>query len=124
MEPQIISSRFGGITLLVEGKPVEYSHDILIRLGGAVEKRKKKLSRQVYGTSHTISLAEAQHIYQEGAELLLIGAGKFKRVALSPEAAAFFQERGLAVRLERSARAVKSWNALTGPVLGLFHITC
>jgi hypothetical protein len=30
---------------------------VLIRLGGKVAKRKKKLSKAVYGTSHTISLA-------------------------------------------------------------------
>jgi hypothetical protein len=66
-----------------------YEHDVLIRLGGKVEKRKKKLSKAVYGTSHTISLAEAKHVYQKGAARLLIGAGQHGTVALSQEAAAY-----------------------------------
>ena len=36
-------------------------HDIVIRLNGKIKKRKKKLSKQQYGTSHTVSLAEAEN---------------------------------------------------------------
>lgn len=33
---------------------------MLIRLDGKVKKRKKKLSKAVYGTSHLVSLEEAK----------------------------------------------------------------
>jgi hypothetical protein len=62
MQPRIDRTRFGSVT--IDGKL--YEHDVLIRLGGELEKRKKKLSKAVYGTSHTISLAEARHVYQQG----------------------------------------------------------
>jgi hypothetical protein len=62
MQPRIDRTRFGSVT--IDGKV--YEHDVLIRLGGALEKRKKKLSKAIYGTSHIISLAEARHIYQRG----------------------------------------------------------
>src|SRR5215211_7509716 len=62
MQPRIDRTQFGSIT--IDGKVFE--HDALIRLGGQVEKRKKKLSKAVYGTSHTVSLAEAKHVYQKG----------------------------------------------------------
>jgi len=52
---KIDSTEFGSIT--IDG--TLYSHDILIRLSGEVVKRKKKLSKKYYGTSHTISLEEA-----------------------------------------------------------------
>jgi hypothetical protein len=46
MEPRIDETQFGSVT--IDGKVFE--HDVLIRLGGKVEKRKKKLSKAVYGT--------------------------------------------------------------------------
>ncbi len=61
MAPVINDSSFGSIT--VEG--VVYDHDIIITLEGKVKKRKKKLSKVVYGTSHTISRDEANYVYQE-----------------------------------------------------------
>jgi hypothetical protein len=78
MRPRIEGTRFGSVT--IDG--TVYEHDVLIRLGGKVEKRKKKLSKAVYGTSHTISLVEARHVYQKGAARLLIGAGQYDTVAL------------------------------------------
>ena len=62
MEPRIDETQFGSVT--IDGRVFE--HDVLIRLGGKVEKRNKKLSKAVYGTSHTISLAEARHVHQKG----------------------------------------------------------
>ena len=55
----------------------------MIRLSGKVKKRKKKLSKEQYGTSHTVSLAEAEHIFDEGAERLIIGSGQQGNVKLS-----------------------------------------
>jgi len=62
MQPRIDRTQFGSVT--IDGKV--YEHDVLIRLSGQIKKRKKKLSKAVYGTSHTISLAEAKHLYQQG----------------------------------------------------------
>ena len=52
MRPHLDGTGFGWIE--IEG--VRHGNDVLIRLDGTVEKRKKKLSKQIYGTSHTISL--------------------------------------------------------------------
>lgn len=100
------------------------SHDILIRLDGQVTKRKKKLSKEVYGTSHTISLAEAEYIFEDGAELLIIDAGRFGKVRLSPEAADYFQEKNCRVDIFTTPKAIKTWNDSAGKLIGLFHITC
>lgn len=120
MKPKLNGTGFGWID--VEGERI--SHDILINLDGEVSKRKKKLSKEIYGTSHTLSLAEAKYIYQEGAEGLLIGAGQFDRVRLSPEADAFFEEKACPVTLKTTPQAIKAWNHAEGKLLGLFHITC
>lgn len=120
MKPGIDSNRFGTIT--IDGE--SYDHDVLIRLDGTVHKRKKKLSKEVYGTSHMISIHEAEHIYEPGAELLLVGAGKFNRVKLSEEAAAFFYKQQVRVVLLPTSKACNKWNEMQGNVIGLFHITC
>ncbi len=124
MEPIIESTRFGSMTLVEDGERIEYDHDILIRLDGKVHKRNKKLSKRVYGTSHTISEAEAEHIYQQGVEKLLIGTGQFGLVQLSDEADRFFQGRGVATELRPTPEAMQLWNEMQGRVIALFHVTC
>ena len=67
MRPRIEATSFGSIT--IEGQ--EIGNDVIMRLDGSVQKRKKKLSKKVNGTSHTISLDEARHVFEEGAEVLI-----------------------------------------------------
>jgi len=86
--------------------------------------RKKKLSKEVFGTSHVISLAEAEHVYEEGAQQIIIGTGQSSMVKLSEEAAAFFQQKGCAVELLPTPEAIDQWNKVVCPTIGLFHITC
>jgi hypothetical protein len=120
MKPRIDRTRFGSVT--IEGKA--FDHDVLIRLGGTVAKRKKQLSKAVYGTSHTISLAEAKHVYQQGAERLIIGGGQSGMVALSDEAAAYFEWHNCQVELLPTPEAIWVWNEAVGAVIGLLHVTC
>jgi hypothetical protein len=120
MKPPISETRFGSIT--VGGETLE--HDILIRLDGRVRKRKRKLSKAVYGTSHVISLEEAKHVYQKGAGLLIVGTGQEGCVELSKEAAAYFKKKGCAVELAKTPEAAERWNGAAGAVIGLFHVTC
>jgi hypothetical protein len=120
MQPRIDRTQFGSVT--IDG--TVYEHDVLIRLGGKVEKRKKKLSKAVYGTSHTISLAEARHVYQKDAARLLIGAGQYGSVVLSQEAAAYLKRHGCQVELWSTPEVIPVWNQAEGAVIGLLHVTC
>ncbi len=120
MKPKIQSTAFGSIT--IDGE--EYPHDVLIRLDGKVQKRKKKLSKEVYGTSHILSLAEAKHIYEEGVATLLIGAGQEGQVRLSEEAREYFASKDVRVVLAATPQAVRLWNEASGETIGLFHVTC
>ncbi|MBC8444591.1 MAG: hypothetical protein H8D77_00550 [Chloroflexi bacterium] len=120
MEPQIKVIRFGMVK--AGGKTVK--HDILIGLDGEVRKRKKRLSKEVYGTSHTISLAEARAILEEGADTLIIGTGHFDRVRLSREAEEYLAKEHCAVEMLPTRKAAKHWNRSKGNVIGVFHITC
>ena len=120
MRPRIDRTEFGSITIEEE----VLDHDVVIRLNGKVKKRKKKLSKAVYGTSHTISLDEAKHIYEKGAEQLIVGAGQYGNVILSDEAAAYFEGKKCQVKLLPTPEAIRIWNKTDRAVIGLFHVTC
>ncbi len=120
MKPRIDATQFGSITIRGQRIP----HDVIIRLDGEVKKRKKKLSKRVYGTSHRISLAEAQYVFDDGAKLLIIGTGQQGLVRLDDESSAFLKVQGCEVQLLRTPDAIHAWNKAEGKVIGLFHVTC
>ncbi len=120
MKPKIDETKFGSITIGGE----EYEHDIVIRLNGRVEKRKKKLSKEIFGTSHVISLAEAEYVYEDGARSIIVGSGQSGMAKLSPEAADFFKTMNCAVWLLPTPDAIRCWNDTQGAAVGLFHVTC
>jgi len=120
VKPVINETSFGSIA--VEGQ--HYEHDIIITLEGRVKKRRKKLSRAIYGTSHTISLPEIEYVYQDHAEGILIGSGQYGMVSLSEEASAFLERKNCKVLLKKTGEAIEVWNGAGGRWIGLFHITC
>jgi hypothetical protein len=93
-------------------------------LKGNVVARKKRLSREVLGTSHIISLAETQFVYEEGASKVIIGTDQSGMVKLSDEAAEFFQHIECHFVLIPRPESIQVWNEAKGSCLGLFHITC
>lgn len=120
MKPKIDSTKFGAITIAGE----TFEHDVIIRLSGEVEKRKKKLSKAIYGTSHLISVDEAKYVYEDGAERLIIGAGQSGMAKLSGEATDYFARKHCQVELLPTPEAIRAWNDAHGAVIGLFHVTC
>jgi len=120
MKPHIEGSNFGSITINGE----TYDHDVVIRLNGEIKKRKKKLSKVVYGTSHKVSIQEAEYIFQEDADRIIIGTGQYGALNLSDEATKFFNEIGCKVDLIPTPDAINKWNKTEGKLVGMFHITC
>lgn len=120
MRPKINRTDFGSITL--DGKTIEY--DIIIRLSGKTEKRKKKLSKKIFGTSHIISLEEAKFVFEAGLKNLIIGTGQYGIVTLSDEASDYFERKNVKVVLYPTPKAIHEWNKSKGQYAGLFHVTC
>jgi hypothetical protein len=116
----IDGTEFGSIT--IDGKT--YDHDVVIRLSGKVEKRRKKLSKAEYGTSHIISKAEAKAIFEDGCDVLIIGSGQEGNVRLSPEASAYFDKKGCRITLLPTPDAISTFNRSRGRKIGLMHVTC
>lgn len=117
---KIDSTNFGSIT--IDGKTYEY--DVIIRLSGEIVKRKKKLSKKYYGSSHTISKDEAKFVYEDGCRRLILGTGQDDNVRLSMEAAEYFEEKGCKVIAQPTPDAIDTFNHSKKEKIGLFHVTC
>jgi hypothetical protein len=117
---KIDKTEFGSIT--VAGKT--YEHDVVIRLSNKVVRRKKKLSKRLYGTSHTISEDEARFVFEKGCTELILGTGQYGNAGLSLEAAAFLKKKGCKVTAKPTPKAIKIYNLTRNPKVGLFHVTC
>ena len=118
---KIERTEFGSIT--IDG--TAYEHDVLIRASGKVRKRKKKLSKNYYGTSHTVSREEAEFVYEKGCKELILGTGQSGNLHLSPEASEFFAEKRCEVIAQPTAEAIRTFNqSKTEKKIGLFHVTC
>ena len=116
----IDATEFGSIT--IDGKT--YAHDVIIRLSGKVEKRRKRLSKEEYGTSHIISKEEAKFVFEDGCDLLIVGAGQQGNVRLSPEASEYFDKKHCRVLLQPTPEAIRAFNQSPEKKIGLMHVTC
>lgn len=116
----IDATEFGSIT--VDGKT--YEHDVIIRLSGKVEKRRKRLSKEKYGTSHIISKAEAKFVFEDGCDLLIVGAGQDGNVRLSPEASEYFDKKHCRVLTQPTPEALQAFNQSRDRKIALMHVTC
>ena len=117
---RIDRSEFGSIT--VDGKA--YDHDVMINLSGKVSKRRKKLSKQEYGTSHVVSKAEAKAVFEKGCDVIIIGSGQEGNVHLSPEAEDYFAKKRCKVLLQPTQKAIRSFNRSAKRKIALMHVTC
>ena len=109
---KIESTTFGAIT--IDG--TTYQHDVVVRLSGEVVRRKKKLSKKLYGTSHVLSKDEAKFLFEKGCDQVVIGSGQMGNVHLSPDAEAYFERKGCVVLLKVNRSRARR--------IGLFHVTC
>jgi hypothetical protein len=117
---RIDSTEFGTVT--IDAKT--YEHDVIIRLSGKVEKRRKRLSKEKYGTSHIVSKEEAKFVFENGCEVLIVGAGQDGNVRLSPEASAYFDKKRCRVILQPTPEAIVSFNRSRDKKIALIHVTC
>ncbi len=120
MKPFIHHTSFGSITI----DDHTHDYDVLIHSNGKIEKRKKKLSKRVYGTSHTLSLDEAEYIYEDGIHKIIIGCGQYGALELSEKAEEFFRRNKVSIILKKTPKAIQEFNRSIESCIGLFHVTC
>lgn len=120
MKPNIHSTSFGSITIDNQ----TYDYDVIIRFNGEIKKRNKKLSKKVYGTSHTLSLEEAEYIYEDGIHKIIIGCGQYGALELSEKAEEFFRRNKVSIILKKTPKAIQEFNKSEELCTGMFHVTC
>ena len=117
---EIERTTFGTIT--IDGKT--YEHDVIIRLSGEVARRKKKLSKKYYGTSHVLSKDEAKFIYEDGCEQLILGSARWAMCTYRRKLRRIFAKKGCTVLLQPTPKAIHTFNNSHAKKIGLFHVTC
>ena len=120
MEPKINGTSFGSIIIDHE----IFDYDVVISIDGKVNKRKKKLSKVVYGTSHRVSDGEISDIYDQDAEIVLVGSGQYGLLELSDKAKYFLESQGCSFEVLPTPEAIDYWNSNEGKIVAMFHVTC
>ena len=118
--PIIDGVDFGSV--IVGGKKI--ASDLSIRADGKVRERKKGPTREQYGTSHLVGLAELGRLCQGGPHTLIIGSGFQGRLGLAPEGEAFLREAGVEYELLPTPQAAARYGEIDGPKALLLHVTC
>src|SRR5258706_14991766 len=97
---KIDSTICGAIT--IDGKT--YEHDVVVRLSGEVVKRKKKLSKKLYGTSHVLSKDEAKFSLREGVRPGCHRLGSDGQRASVSGGGSLFRKKALRGRVDADTR--------------------
>jgi len=118
--PEIASTSFGQITVGAK----TYGHDIYLLADGKVKKRKKRLAKAAYGTSHRIGPDELERVCQGGPEVLFIGTGQYGAVKLTEEGREFLRQRGVECCALATPQAIGAYNDCRQPKAALIHVTC
>ncbi len=101
-----------------------FDRDIYVYVSGKVKKRKKSLSRQHYGTAHSLGPKELEKVCTGGPEILFVGTGREGRMELTDEARRFLEQRAIQVEALPTPEAVEAFNASKRRKAALFHVTC
>lgn len=80
------------------------------------------------GTHHApgIQVADFRELLDNGAEVLVLSRGVWKRLLVSPKAREYLAQRAIEHEILQTEEAVRRYNQLAAerPVGGLFHSTC
>jgi len=117
MKPIIKSKKIGSIS--INNQQIDY--DIFINIEGLVMKREPDSNREIDYLE--LTLAEANELYDPGANEMIIGSGEKSQLRLSNEATDFFEEKKCKIKLLPTQEAITYWNRYEGHAIGLFHIT-
>jgi hypothetical protein len=118
--PSIAETSFGRITIGGE----TYDHDVYVLADGAVKKRKKKLAKAAYGTSHKIGPDELRRLCKHGPEVVFIGTGQYGVAELTPEGEAYLRGHVAEWHVLPTPQLAEAYNACDSPKAALIHVTC
>jgi hypothetical protein len=96
---------------------------VVIRLSGEVVKRKKKLSKKYYGTSHILSKDEAEFVFEGDASSSFSVRARWAMCIYRRKLRLISRKR--AARLQPTPASIGVFNrSHAKKKIGLFHVTC
>jgi hypothetical protein len=107
---------------VVGGK--EIATDLYIRADGELRRRKKKIARQRYGSSHILGPEELEKVTKGGPRTVIIGAGFSSMVHLTQEAEAYLRSLGVQWEVLPTPEAAEAFNRAPGRKALFMHVTC
>lgn len=121
--PEYPTVEYGGFgSVKLDGQV--YTGDIYIRADAKVKKRKKRIAKAVYGTSHKLGPAELVRVCKGRPELLIVGAGRDGMLALESAGEEYLRARGIEFVVKPSGEAAEAFNAARRRRALLMHVTC
>lgn len=112
--PNIESTSFGSI--VVDGKV--YSYDIIILPNGEIKRRPLPKG------THVVCLEELEEIIKEKPKVIIIGTGQFGIAKVEEKVKEKAKAEGIKLIVERTPKAIISFNEIREKKAGLFHLTC
>ncbi|MDP3093528.1 MAG: MTH938/NDUFAF3 family protein [bacterium] len=119
--PKIDSVDFGSI--VIDGKKY---HQVLI-VGSEVLERDYKRLEELFGTSHKIGDWEAEKLFEENPEIIVIGTGWQGALEVGEDFVGLAREKGIIVIALLTPEAIKFYNEKAGlgqKINALIHTTC
>lgn len=118
--PRVLDLAWGRV--LVEGRERPYK-DVKLFPGGA-----REWDWSETGTHHQpgIQPGDVEELLENGAAVLVFGVGVYERLGVSSETFDLLKERGVAVEVHQTEKAVRVYNELSKreAVGALVHSTC
>jgi hypothetical protein len=118
--PTLTNTAFGAITV----GDKTHENDIYILANGAVQKRKKKLAKQIYGTSHSIGPEELKKISLGKPQVVFVGTGQQGAAALTEDGQRYLDEEGISCQAMPTPEIVAAYNQCDKPKAAVIHVTC
>ena len=118
--PEITHFSWGKLTIEGEAQPFK---DACLFPGGA-----QPWDWRLTGTAHNpgIQPADVEPLLAHGATVIILSRGVLSRLNICPETLQLLKQKGVAVHILNTVRAVKQYNKLriTTPIGALIHSTC
>lgn len=98
-----------------------YDRDVFVPVNGKV---KKRLAKDLYGSSHKVGPKELARVCRGGPEVLFIGAGHPGQLEFTDDAERFLSERLIECHVLPTPEAADAYNDSQQRRAALIHVTC
>jgi len=101
-----------------------YDKEVCVRADGEVKKRKKRVAKEVYGTSHKIGPDELARICKGKPKIVFIGTGQQGVAELTEEGRRYLETHKIDYAALPTPEIVASYNNCEKRKAALIHVAC